>query len=72
MAQGRLDEAIAAFEAAVQAGPSEPDYHYDLGVMLLKTNRPAEARTHFEAALRLDAGHAETRQLLQSLQGGGS
>jgi hypothetical protein len=40
--------------------------------MLLKTNRPAEARTQFEAALRLDAGHAETRQLLQSLQGGGS
>ncbi len=49
----RYEEASAQLEAAVKADPKDPDAHYQLGRLLLKQGKTAEARTHLELFERL-------------------
>jgi hypothetical protein len=52
---GHSQEAIDAFEKAIERNPLWADPHYNLADLLDELNRPAEARTHWQAYLRLDA-----------------
>jgi tetratricopeptide (TPR) repeat protein len=52
--QGRLDEAIGQYEAALRTNRDCYDALNGLGIALLRQNRHAEAAAQFEAALRLD------------------
>ena len=51
-ATGSVDAAIAAYRQALSIDGDYPDAHYNLANALLDKNRPAEAREHFEIALR--------------------
>ena len=49
--KGEIDDARALFEAIVEAVPQHPDANYNLGVIKVQTDLPAEAVPHFEVAL---------------------
>ncbi len=48
---GRFEEAEAAYRAGLRAGGDDPSLHLNLGVCLMRMDRPAEAARHTEAAL---------------------
>jgi tetratricopeptide (TPR) repeat protein len=50
---GQKDLAVAAFEGALACHPDYADVHYHLARTLEELDRPAEARTHWEAFLNL-------------------
>lgn len=52
-ALGRLDEAKAAYEAALGFGLDSADLHNNLGAVFARLGKPAEAVQHFQQALRL-------------------
>ncbi|HVX13113.1 MAG TPA: tetratricopeptide repeat protein [Pirellulales bacterium] len=52
----RYDDAIQAYEHAVQREPADADSHYMLGTLLLKRGHPSEAATHFEESLAWSGG----------------
>ena len=54
-ANGDFAAALTALEAAVAAAPNDPDARNDLGQLLVRQGRAAEAITHFDEAVRLDA-----------------
>jgi TolB-like protein/Tfp pilus assembly protein PilF/predicted Ser/Thr protein kinase len=62
VAQGLVDEMLdwnwaaaeRRFRRALALNPSSVDAHYEYGLLLLRTGRFEAARTHFEAAQRLD------------------
>lgn len=56
---GRLDEAIAAGEAAVKASPRQPAFHNQLGLSYRMKGRFADARGAYERAIALDASYAD-------------
>ncbi|MFH1680311.1 MAG: tetratricopeptide repeat protein, partial [Candidatus Eisenbacteria bacterium] len=58
-AQGRLEEAAAAFREAVRNDPQCGDAHNDLGYVLFHLKQYAEARDSFQSALRLAPGDPE-------------
>ena len=49
-AQGRYQEALANYEAALEKTPNDADAHYDYGLALLALGRPLEARESFAVA----------------------
>jgi tetratricopeptide (TPR) repeat protein len=49
LAQGHADEALGAFERALELDPRDPANRYNLGLALLAVNRPAEADGQFAA-----------------------
>ncbi|MBW9107934.1 tetratricopeptide repeat protein [Paraburkholderia phenoliruptrix] len=49
--KGEIDDARALFEAIIEAVPQHPDANYNLGVIKVQTDLPAEAVPHFEVAL---------------------
>ncbi|MSU59275.1 MAG: tetratricopeptide repeat protein [Pedosphaera sp.] len=51
--QGKVAEAIAEYEAALEINPTYTDAHSNLGRALAAQERHAEAATHFEAVLQL-------------------
>ena len=52
---GDFAAALTALEAAVAAAPNDPDARNDLGQLLVRQGRAAEAIPHFDEAVRLDA-----------------
>jgi DNA-binding winged helix-turn-helix (wHTH) protein/TolB-like protein len=60
-AEGRLDDAIAAFTTLLQMDPMDPKavgYLTDLALCLLETGRPTEALPLLEEVVRIDRGEA--------------
>jgi tetratricopeptide (TPR) repeat protein len=57
--QGRLDEAIDHFQAALRAKPDATQAHQWLGVALKQRGRTEEAFRHLQEALRISPGLAE-------------
>ncbi len=53
---GRYDEAIEAFEQAIELAPSEAAYHQGLGFTLETMGRRKEAIKCFKRALLLEQG----------------
>lgn len=69
--EGRLDEALSAFETATQLNPESVVAHLAVGNLLFRQRSYTEALTHFEKVMQLDpllpmaplrAGGAYTRQ----------
>jgi Flp pilus assembly protein TadD len=52
-AEGRVDEAIAEYRAALAISPGYSDAHYNLGIALARDGRRPEAIEEFNEALRL-------------------
>jgi predicted Zn-dependent protease len=57
-AQNRLDAAIALYRRAVAANPLSFEAHVELGLLLARQAKPAEARPELAAATQLDSGAA--------------
>jgi tetratricopeptide (TPR) repeat protein len=62
--QGRLEEAIGHFLAALQIRPDHAHAHNNLGVALRERGRPGEAVGHFSQALRIQPNHADAHNNL--------
>jgi tetratricopeptide (TPR) repeat protein len=59
--QGRLDEALAQYQQALQNKPGYADAHVNLGLALLQKRRVDEAVSHYREALRINPNHAPAR-----------
>jgi len=57
--QGRLDEAIAEYQAALRLNPAAPDVHYRLGLAYEEQGRLDEALAEFQSAIRTSPNHAD-------------
>lgn len=55
--QGRSDEALKAFDKAVQLKPLDADLWRNLGAVLIEVKRPADAILSFQHALKLNPRH---------------
>jgi tetratricopeptide (TPR) repeat protein len=64
-AQGHFKEAIAAYEAVVQAGQWNANLFYDLGNAYFRTGDFGRAILNYERALALDRHHPEATANLQ-------
>jgi tetratricopeptide (TPR) repeat protein len=67
--EGKIDEALQAFEIAVQVDPKRADLHAAYARVLRAAGQRIEARSEFEKALSLDSTSAEARAGLNSLRG---
>jgi tetratricopeptide (TPR) repeat protein/TolB-like protein len=60
-------KAVEYFEKAVQNDPSDPDYHFNLGVTLAQSGNRSDAVREFRAALDQRPYDADAKILLESL-----
>lgn len=51
---GNLTSALARYQAAVDANPADPEARNNLGQVLVRQKRAADALPHFEVAVRID------------------
>lgn len=49
--EGRYEEAVEAYQKALEQGDSSPQLHYNLGTALLRLGRYEEAQQHLQLAL---------------------
>ncbi|MBC9207737.1 tetratricopeptide repeat protein [Roseomonas aerophila] len=56
-AEGKLEEALAAYRRALASEPEAPETHFNTGNLLAQMRRPEEAILAFRAALRLRPTH---------------
>ena len=61
--QGRLEESVRLFRESLRLNPRDADGHDGLGQVLQRLGRTAEARTAYEAALRIDPDHPARRRI---------
>jgi tetratricopeptide (TPR) repeat protein len=59
---GAIDAACRVYSEAILHHPLNPMGHINLANLLLRANRHAEARGHYEAALWVDPEHAQAHQ----------
>ena len=59
---GAIDAACRVYSEAIAHHPQNPIGHVNLANLLLRANRHADARGHYEAVLRIDPGHAPAHQ----------
>jgi tetratricopeptide (TPR) repeat protein len=60
--QGAIDAACRVYAEAILHHPDNPMGHVNLANLLLRANKHAQARVHYEAALRADPDHAQAHQ----------
>jgi len=60
-------KAAEDFERAIQNDPSDPDYHFNLGVTLIRTGDRAKAAHELRLALERKPSDSEARMVLDSL-----
>ena len=60
--QSAIDAACRVYAEAILHHPDNPMARVNLGNLLLRANRHAEARVHYEAALKADPDHAAAHQ----------
>ncbi len=65
---GRCDAAIPELAEAARLDPKDADVLAHLAYCEIKVGRAAEARTHAEAALTLNPGHALARQVIEAIR----
>jgi predicted O-linked N-acetylglucosamine transferase (SPINDLY family) len=53
--EGKLDQAVAAFRAAVRIDPNRPEFYANLGASLIELGQLDEAATVFRVGIRLTA-----------------
>jgi len=59
---GAIDAACRVYSEAIVQHPDNPMGHVNLANLLLRANKHAQARTHYEAALRVDPELAQAHQ----------
>jgi tetratricopeptide (TPR) repeat protein len=59
LGKGRVDEASAHFQSALEIKPDYVEAHYNLGVTLDQKGRVDEAITHFQKALEIEPDNAK-------------
>jgi predicted Zn-dependent protease len=57
-AQNRLDDALGLYRRAADANPISFEAHVELGLLLARQGKPADARPELAAATQLDPGEA--------------
>jgi len=67
--EGKVDEAIAHYQIALEISPGYPEAHNDLGSALRKTGKVDEAIAHFEQALQTRPDFAEAHNNLGNALG---
>ena len=67
-----LKTAAEYFQRAVQADPSDPDYHFNLAVALARSGDAAAAAKHLRQGLELRPADAEAKTFLDQLSSGTS
>lgn len=65
--QGRTDEALKAFDKAVQLKPLDADLWRNLGAVLIEVKRPADAILSFQHALKLNPRHWDAANMVAIL-----
>ncbi len=68
--KGLIPQAVKSLREAVDKDPSNPSYHYHLGLSLAKAGSDAEAAQHLNQSLRLKPdfdGAADAKRTLQAL-----
>ena len=72
--QGRRGKrsALDYFHKAVDADPSDPDYHFNLAVSLYKAGDPSAAARQLRESLNLKPGDTEAKSLLEAIAVNGS
>lgn len=56
---GQIQQALVAAQQAVKFDPNNPDTHFSLGIIWLKTSQPEKAITEYKEALRLTKAAAK-------------
>ena len=67
--QGRTDEAIREFQAALRINPNVAEAHYSLGVIYMQQGRMDEAIREYQAALRINPIYADAHFNLGAIYG---
>jgi Flp pilus assembly protein TadD len=67
LAEGKVDEALAAQREAVKLAPGSPETHYNLGIALYRAGRLDEAIAEFRGVVALNADYAEAWSYLGNL-----
>jgi Flp pilus assembly protein TadD len=65
----RLSEAEAAFRRAVDLEKENARYAFNLGLILMRQNRPADARPFFQKAVEIEPRFEEARRYLREIDG---
>jgi tetratricopeptide (TPR) repeat protein len=66
-AHGQLDEALIAYQKALEGDPALAAAHTNVGNLLFRRGERGEARAHYEEALKLDPEQPEARYNLGNL-----
>jgi Flp pilus assembly protein TadD len=66
---GNFDQAALRYRECLAYRPDDAELHTSLGMALAKLARLNEARSEFEAALRIDSTFQPARQALAAIQG---
>jgi Flp pilus assembly protein TadD len=66
---GNFDQAVLRYRESLAYRPADVELHTSLGMALAKLARLNEARSEFEAAMRIDPGFQPARQALAAIQG---
>ena len=66
--QGDFEQAIRAFEQAIEADPANPAYHHKCSITCLRSAKWQKAMRHAEEAVRLRPDDAEYRFHLASVE----
>ena len=62
--QGRMDEAIAQLEKALEINPDDAEFHYNLGNAFLQQGHVDEAIARYQKALEINPNYAEAHNNL--------
>jgi tetratricopeptide (TPR) repeat protein len=64
---GRLPPAEAGYRHVLASHPADADAHYNLGLLLARTQRPVQAEAHYRRALQAQPGNARAWNNLGNL-----
>ena len=67
-AQGKLDEAIAAFEKAISVNPSDARAYYNLGIIYAERGDDGDAMTQYKQALHLARTNSNLQELIPEIE----
>jgi predicted Zn-dependent protease len=68
MQQGHNEEAIRLFKEALQISPALVLVRLNLAVALIRTGKPAEARSVLEKAIEFNPAFTAVRELLHQIR----
>jgi tetratricopeptide (TPR) repeat protein/mono/diheme cytochrome c family protein len=64
---GKLEQAVEDYRASLVVRPNDPELHAHLGNVLAQLKRFSEAKTEFEAVLRIDPASQDAKQALVTI-----